>query len=74
MGHLPEYLMAPTQLWNLEVPALAVARHFARTLATLGGGNYNMGGRVKGRWAGMGASDLLRLLSVDLWASKSWET
>lgn len=44
MGHLPEYLMAPTQLWNLEVPALAVARHFARTLATLGDGNYNMGG------------------------------
>ena len=29
---LPEHLMAHAQPWNPEVPALGVARHFARVL------------------------------------------
>ena len=38
---LPEYLMAHAWSWTLEVPVPGVAKHSARTLATLDGGNDN---------------------------------
>lgn len=63
---LSEYLMAHEWSWTLEVSVPGVAKHSARTLATLDGGNDNswvrfpmrmLTGSVRlGLWGGLGAS------------------